>query len=163
MKGQKLIPLLSIFLMVPLFAQQTQVESLERAEKIIGETDAKYDATESEVLAAAPDVAEPVLPDEPVFEVPSDQVFLDLPGDDATSSAVAVDAETISVDFPEEDVRTIIRSVAELYELNVVIPDSLAGSVSIKLRDVTWQQVFNVVLEPVDMRVEYHPRALHCS
>jgi type IV pilus assembly protein PilQ len=92
----------------------------------------------------------PDLPDEPTFEVPEDEVFLDLPGSDSVGTAVAGDAETISVDFPEEDVRDIIRSVAELYELNVVIPDSLAGSVSIKLRDVSWQQVFDVVLEPLN-------------
>jgi type IV pilus assembly protein PilQ len=92
----------------------------------------------------------PELPDEPTFEVPEEEVFLDLPGSESVGTAVASDAETISVDFPEEDVRDIIRSVAELYELNVVIPDSLAGSVSIKLRDVSWQQVFDVVLEPLN-------------
>jgi len=145
MKGQKLIPLLSILIALPVFAQQDQINQLDKAKETIASADATYEQRESEVLEAAPE-----LPSEPVFEVPSDQVFLDLPGDNEGSSAVSVDAETISVDFPEEDVRDIIRSVAELYELNVVIPDSLAGSVSIKLRDVTWQQVFDVVLEPLN-------------
>lgn len=145
MKGQKLIPLLSILIALPVFAQQNQINQLDKAKETIASADATYEQRESEVLDAAPE-----LPSEPVFEVPSDQVFLDLPGDNEGSSAVSVDAETISVDFPEEDVRDIIRSVAELYELNVVIPDSLAGSVSIKLRDVTWQQVFDVVLEPLN-------------
>lgn len=93
---------------------------------------------------------EPELPEEPQFEVPEEDVFLDLPGAEQESTAVATDAETISVDFPQENVREIIRSVAELYELNVVIPDSLTGSVSVKLRDVTWEQVFDVVLEPLN-------------
>jgi type IV pilus assembly protein PilQ len=145
MKGQKLIPLLSILIALPVFAQQNQVNQLDKAKETIASADATYEQRESEVLDAAPE-----LPSEPVFEVPSDQVFLDLPGDNEGASSVSVDAETISVDFPEEDVRDIIRSVAELYELNVVIPDSLAGSVSIKLRDVTWQQVFDVVLEPLN-------------
>jgi type II secretory pathway component HofQ len=145
MKGQKLIPLLSILIALPVFAQQNQINQLDKAKETIASADATYEQRESEVLDAAPE-----LPSEPVFEVPSDQVFLDLPGDNEGSSVVSVDAETISVDFPEEDVRDIIRSVAELYELNVVIPDSLAGSVSIKLRDVTWQQVFDVVLEPLN-------------
>lgn len=145
MKGQKLIPLLSILIALPVFAQQNQIDQLDKAKDTIASADATYEQRESEVLDAAPE-----LPSEPVFEVPSDQVFLDLPGDNEGASSVSVDAETISVDFPEEDVRDIIRSVAELYELNVVIPDSLAGSVSIKLRDVTWQQVFDVVLEPLN-------------
>jgi Type II secretory pathway, component PulD len=58
-------------------------------------------------------------------------------------------ADTLSVDFPEEDIRNILRNVADLFELNLVIPDTLQGRTSIKLRDVTWRQIFEVVLEPV--------------
>jgi type IV pilus assembly protein PilQ len=142
-----------LLVVVPLFAQTAQVKSLEKAKATTSSVDTAYHASESEVLSATDKGAtakKPDLPDEPVFEVPSDQVTLDLPGATKNASSVSVNAETISVDFPEEDVRDIIRSVAELYELNVVIPDSLAGSVSIKLRDVTWQQVFSVVLEPLN-------------
>jgi len=56
--------------------------------------------------------------------------------------------DTLSVDFPNEDIRTILRNVADLFELNLVIPDTLQGKASIKLRDVTWRQIFNVVLAP---------------
>ena len=45
--------------------------------------------------------------------------------------------ETLSVDFPDEDVRNILRNVADLFELNVIIPDTLQGKTTIKLRDVT--------------------------
>lgn len=89
--------------------------------------------------------------DAPTFELElpeEDEVELDLPGSD-DDAGVSLDAETISVDFPNEEVRTIIRNVADLYGLNVVVPDTLVGSVSVKLREVTWQQVFNVVLEPL--------------
>lgn len=57
--------------------------------------------------------------------------------------------DTLSVDFPDEDVRNILRNVADLFELNLVIPDTLQGRTSIKLRDVTWRQIFEVVLAPV--------------
>lgn len=57
--------------------------------------------------------------------------------------------DTLSVDFPDEDIRNILRNVADLFELNVVIPDTLQGRTSIKLRDVTWRQIFQVVLSPV--------------
>jgi type IV pilus assembly protein PilQ len=56
--------------------------------------------------------------------------------------------DTLSVDFPNEDIRTILRNVADLFELNLVIPDTLQGKASIKLRDVTWRQIFQVVLSP---------------
>lgn len=57
--------------------------------------------------------------------------------------------DTLSVDFPDEEIRTVLRNVADLFELNLVIPDTLQGKTSIKLRDVTWRQIFKVVLEPV--------------
>lgn len=78
------------------------------------------------------------------------EVVLDLPGQGVNSGEVSMDEEeTISVDFPDEDVRTILRSVADLYDLNLVVPDSLQGRTSIKLRNITWDQVFEVVLDPL--------------
>lgn len=57
--------------------------------------------------------------------------------------------DVLSVDFPDEDIRTILRNVADLFDLNLVIPDSLQGKVSIKLHNVTWHQIYDVVLSPV--------------
>ncbi|HWA86017.1 MAG TPA: secretin and TonB N-terminal domain-containing protein, partial [Opitutus sp.] len=57
--------------------------------------------------------------------------------------------DTLSVDFPESDIRDILRNVADLFELNLVIPETLQGKASIKLRDVTWRQIFESVLQPV--------------
>jgi len=75
---------------------------------------------------------------------------LEFPTDVTTETDMEMgDDETISVDFPDEEVRIIIRNVADLYDLNVVIPDTLVGNTTIKLRNVTWRQVFEVVLEPL--------------
>ena len=63
--------------------------------------------------------------------------------------SVTKSKDTLSVDFPDEEIRTILRNVADLFELNLVIPDTLQGRTSIKLRDVTWRQIFQVVLSPV--------------
>lgn len=57
--------------------------------------------------------------------------------------------DTLSVDFPDEDIRNIIRNVADLFELNLSMPDALQGKTTIKLRDVTWRQIFTTVLTPV--------------
>lgn len=67
----------------------------------------------------------------------------------AAPASVSRDKDTLSVDFPDEDVKTILRNVADLFELNLVVPDTLTGKTSIKLRDVTWEQIFQVVLSPV--------------
>ncbi|MDB6115913.1 MAG: outD 1 [Lacunisphaera sp.] len=65
------------------------------------------------------------------------------------AAPVTRDKDTLSVDFPDEDIKTILRNVADLFELNLVVPDTLTGKTSIKLRDVTWRQIFQVVLSPV--------------
>lgn len=76
--------------------------------------------------------------------------------DSATASAPTAAAvsevqpkDTLSVDFPDEDIRNILRNVADLFDLNLVIPDALQGRTSLKLRDVTWRQIFVSTLEPV--------------
>ena len=67
---------------------------------------------------------------------------------EAGSSVKKGGNETLSVDFPDEDLREILRSVADLFDLNIVVPDTLVGKTSVKLRDVTWRQIFEVVLGP---------------
>ncbi len=67
-----------------------------------------------------------------------------------TPAAVNREKDTLSVDFPDEDIKTILRNVADLFELNLVVPDTLVGKTSIKLRDVSWRQIFSVVLSPVN-------------
>jgi type II secretory pathway component GspD/PulD (secretin) len=70
-------------------------------------------------------------------------------GAEPTAGSVSRDRDTLSVDFPDEEIKTILRNVADLFELNLVVPDTLTGKTSIKLRDVTWRQIFQVVLSPV--------------
>jgi type IV pilus assembly protein PilQ len=79
------------------------------------------------------------------------EIVLELPGEGTSQpgEATLASEETISVDFPDEDVRTILRNIADLFELNLVIPDTLQGRTSLKLRNITWQQAFQVVLEPL--------------
>jgi len=68
----------------------------------------------------------------------------------ATKSKDASGRDTLSVDFPDEDIRNILRNVSDLFELNIVMPDTLQGKTTIKLRDVTWRQIFQSVLGPVN-------------
>jgi len=67
----------------------------------------------------------------------------------ATKTNSASGKDTLSVDFPDEDIRNVLRNVADLFELNLVMPDTLQGKTSVKLRDVTWRQIFEVVLKQV--------------
>lgn len=58
--------------------------------------------------------------------------------------------EKVTVDFPDEEIVQIIGNLATIYDLNVAISDhGVAGRTSIKLQDVDYLQIFEVVLEPI--------------
>ncbi|HEY4301452.1 MAG TPA: STN domain-containing protein [Candidatus Didemnitutus sp.] len=55
--------------------------------------------------------------------------------------------DTLSLDFPHEGRRSVLRQVADLFELNLVIPNAFPDDkMSIKLRDVTWRRIFETCL-----------------
>lgn len=44
------------------------------------------------------------------------------------------------------EVHATIRMLAELGDLDVVVPDTVSGTVSLRLRDVTWETALAAVL-----------------
>jgi type IV pilus assembly protein PilQ len=106
--------------------------------------------------ASAAVVPAPAAPAAPAADTPAAPAAPEVViKDDAPAAPMTVKGKdhsgngTLSVDFPDEEIRNILRNVADLFELNLVIPDTLQGKTSIKLRDVTWRQIFQVVLSPV--------------
>lgn len=94
------------------------------------------------VLAAASALALPL-------QAQSDTPAPAAPAATPSSVSLGEKKDLISVDFPNEEIRTILRNVADMFELNLVVPETLQGRTSIKLRNVTWRQIFREVLEPV--------------
>ena len=103
-------------------------------------------ATAPAPVAAAPSAGN-LAPADPAAVVIKDT---DAAQSSATKGKDASGRDTLSVDFPEEDVRNILRNVADLFELNIIIPEALQGKASIKLRDVSWRQIFQSVLSPIN-------------
>lgn len=100
------------------------------------------------VEAAAPVEAVALAADSTAVDEKSDLTPLVPAADAAGEADKGGSPDTLSVDFPDEDIRSVLRNVADLFELNIVIPDALSGRTSIKLRDVTWRQLYRVVLAP---------------
>ncbi len=141
---------LSLLDMPPIDMEMPDEEDLEIDLEIIDDEDIMIEfedfSVEEELDIELPSEEELMLE----LDMPLDEeVSLELPGQEEREAFLARDEETISVDFPDEEIRIIISNVADLYDLNIVIPDTLVGSTSIKLRNVTWRQVLEVVLEPV--------------
>jgi len=127
----------------------TAVAELEAGLDSVGEVVEILDAPTAGVSV---DVEAPEILDVATTALPRDsEVVLELPGQETSGpgSVSMTEEETISVDFPDEEVRTILRNVADLFDLNVVIPDTLQGRTSVKLRNITWRQVFEITLEPL--------------
>jgi type IV pilus assembly protein PilQ len=52
----------------------------------------------------------------------------------------------IDLDFKGADIHNILRLLAEVGQVNVVVADDVRGDVTIKMRDVPWDQALDVVL-----------------
>lgn len=135
-------------------APSDPAEGTDPAAPTAEESDSVTETDGAETEGAATEGAEGPDPDQDE-QAPSDAEPADeeAPFDpavtDADGTVIREGAQTVSVDFPDEEIRTILRIVADLYDLNLVIPDTLTGRASIKLRNVGWRQVFDVVLSPV--------------
>ena len=92
--------------------------------------------------APAPDAPPPAAPAAPAVEIKAAAA----PAADPSARSRDASRDTLSVDFPDEDIRTILRNVADLFELNIVMPEALRGKTTVKLRDVTWRQIFENIL-----------------
>ncbi|MDI6839940.1 MAG: secretin N-terminal domain-containing protein [bacterium] len=53
----------------------------------------------------------------------------------------------ISLSFENADVRTVLRTFAELGKVNIVASEKVSGRVTLRLEDVPWEQAFQTVLQ----------------
>ncbi|HQI79938.1 MAG TPA: type IV pilus secretin PilQ [Deltaproteobacteria bacterium] len=59
--------------------------------------------------------------------------------------------ERITLDFQNADIHNILRIIADVSGLNIVTSDEVKGTVTIRLKDVPWDQALDVVLESKDL------------
>ncbi|WP_159627884.1 type IV pilus secretin PilQ [Massilia puerhi] len=62
--------------------------------------------------------------------------------------------EKLSFDFQDVEVRAALQAVADISGLNIVASDSVSGSLTLRLKDVPWDQALDVILtaKGLDMR-----------
>lgn len=63
--------------------------------------------------------------------------------------------EKLSLNFQRVDVRDVLKVIADFTGKNIVVSDSVSGSVTIGLKDVPWDQALDVIMQSkgLDMRV----------
>ena len=62
--------------------------------------------------------------------------------------------QKISLDYKDEDIHRVIREIAADSGKSVVISDAVRGQVTLKLRDVPWDQALDIVLASRNLGVE---------
>lgn len=62
--------------------------------------------------------------------------------------------ERISLDFQNAELHNIIRIIGEVSGKNIVVSDAVSGRVTLKLRDVPWDQALDIVLAARNLGVE---------
>ncbi len=71
-------------------------------------------------------------------------------------SVLEKEGKLISINFQDIPVRNVLQLIAEYNEFNLVVSDSVAGSLTLRLDGVPWQQVLDIILQVkgLDKRVD---------
>ncbi len=62
-------------------------------------------------------------------------------------SSPVFSGEPMSMNFPKIEVRTALQLIADFSGVNMVVSDSVSGSLSLRLNQVPWDQVLHTVLQ----------------
>ncbi len=62
--------------------------------------------------------------------------------------------EKLSLNFQNVEVRAVLNVIADFTDLNVVTSDTVAGNITLRLKDVPWDQALEIILQTrgLDMR-----------
>ncbi|MDY6851842.1 MAG: AMIN domain-containing protein, partial [Thermodesulfobacteriota bacterium] len=63
-----------------------------------------------------------------------------------SASSIEYKGQKISLDFQNADIHNIIRLIGEVSGKNVVVSDKVTGKVTLKLKDVPWDQALDIIL-----------------
>jgi len=54
--------------------------------------------------------------------------------------------ERLSLNFQDIEVRSVLQLIADFTDLNVVVSDSVTGNITLRLRNVPWDQALDIIL-----------------
>ncbi|NQW81884.1 MAG: type IV pilus secretin PilQ [Polaromonas sp.] len=63
-----------------------------------------------------------------------------------SASSKSADADLITLNFHNIEIHALLRIMAEFTGLNIVVSDSVMGAVTLRLKEVPWQQALEIIL-----------------
>lgn len=70
-----------------------------------------------------------------------------MPTQDPQGAAGRFQGDPVTLDFQGADLRSVLRTFAEISGLNIVIDPTIQGTVDVSLRDVPWDQALDIILK----------------
>jgi type IV pilus assembly protein PilQ len=70
------------------------------------------------------------------------------------STRAGYKGERLSLNFQNVDVRSLLQVIADFTNLNIITSDSVSGNLTLRLKDVPWDQALDIILQAkgLDMR-----------
>ncbi|MEE9556188.1 MAG: AMIN domain-containing protein, partial [Candidatus Adiutricales bacterium] len=75
-------------------------------------------------------------------------------GQALSPAGIPYTGQLITLDFQNADIHNILRLIGEVSGMNVVISDRVKGKVTLRLKDVPWDQALDIVLASQNLGVE---------
>jgi type IV pilus assembly protein PilQ len=87
------------------------------------------------------------------FVVEVKQIVAD-PNKLAQGSKAGFSGEKLSLNFQNVEVRSVLNVIADFTDLNIITSDAVGGSLTLRLKDVPWDQALQIILDTrgLDMR-----------
>jgi len=103
-------------------------------------------AAQPPAAAAPAPAAAPATQPSPAPAAPSDTRAAGTQTIGATPPPKQYTGHLISFDFQQADLRAVLRSFTEISGLNVIVDESISGTVDVVLKEVPWDQALEIIL-----------------
>jgi type IV pilus assembly protein PilQ len=98
------------------------------------------DVVKEELKEGVKEIAKPATAKVPQEIIPAEEEVSEVERKEYTG-------QKISLDFKDADIRNILRLIADISGLNIIVSENVKGKVTIKLENIPWDEVLNIILE----------------
>jgi len=82
---------------------------------------------------------------------------------DKLTQGQGYNGEKLSLNFQNIDVRSLLQVIADFTNFNVVTSDSVQGNLTLRLKDVPWDQALDIILQAKNLGVKRAGNVLHIA
>ena len=66
------------------------------------------------------------------------------------TQGIGYTGEKLSLNFQNIEVRSLLQVIADFTNFNIITSDSVSGAVTLRLKDVPWDQTYKIILQTKD-------------